>query len=142
MIFNDIELIQEAYKIVQTETIKEAKQKKVTKPDFLDVDNDNNKNEPLKKALKDKKKKVVVKGESLNFKNAFGRIISEENPFSNIYETDKKLWSIKRQINPEAQYFVHYKNGKKSKPLAGKSVLMTLKADIHDIESIEPVHKQ
>ena len=131
MIFNDTRLIQEAYENVQ-QTILEEKKKK-PKPHYLDADG---------KAVASKGKKIKMNTEGLSFKDRFNSIINEESPYSNAYETDKKIWSLKRQIHPEAQYFIHYKSGTKSKPLKGESVLMTLKADIHDIESIEPVHKQ
>jgi hypothetical protein len=41
------------------------KTKESAKPDFLDVDNDGNKKEPMKKALKDKEK--VMKENTINF---------------------------------------------------------------------------
>jgi hypothetical protein len=153
MVFKDQELIIEAYKLVSEKAHKcgksnkeckckdcckkQLKEAKKPKPDYLDADKDGDKSEPMKKALKNKK----IKHESISsFKELFKAVISEE--YSNTYETDKKIWQLKKQIHPEAQYFVHYKDGRKSKPLKGESVLMTIKSDVHDIESVEPVHKQ
>jgi len=53
--------------------------KKSGKPDYLDFDKDGNKKEPMKKALKDKKKKSVVKESfdkyiNLLVKESFGLI--------------------------------------------------------------------
>lgn len=63
------------------ETIKKnlmaALQEKKAKPDFLDMDKDGNKKEPMKKALKDKKKKGPVKESSSidnTIKMIFGKI--------------------------------------------------------------------
>lgn len=163
MIFKDTELLTNLYEGITNKQLNEAKHlcdckgkckdcetkmdlkkagkkaieeaKKAKKPDYLDVDEDGDEKEPLKKALKDK----AMKEGLLTFKDRYNVIMSEQ---SNTYETDKKIWSLRKQVNPEAQYFVHYKDGTKSKPLKGESVLMTLKSKVHDIESIEPAHKE
>jgi hypothetical protein len=152
MIFKDQELLSEAYNKVaknkctcgknctcRKEAKKPVKEAKHEKPDYLDADEDGDEEESLKQALKDKEAKT----ESLSlFKSLYKTTIKEESPYSNTFETDKKIWTLRRQIHPEAQYFVHYKDGRKSKPLKGESVLMTLKADVHDIESVESVHEE
>lgn len=43
---------------IQTVLIEAKKAKKKAKPDFLDMDKDGDKKEPMKKALKDKEKKA------------------------------------------------------------------------------------
>ena len=45
-----------------TEKMNGVEEAKKAKPDFLDVDKDGNKKEPMKKAIKDKKKKQVKEG--------------------------------------------------------------------------------
>ena len=43
---------------IQTVLLEAKKAKKKAKPDFLDMDKDGDKKEPMKKALKDKEKKA------------------------------------------------------------------------------------
>lgn len=85
MIFKDQELIAEAYsniiekrkkkckcdcKTCKCNELKEGKKSK--KPDYLDVDKDGNKKEPMKKALKDKKH---IKEGILSFKDIYNQYL-------------------------------------------------------------------
>ncbi len=102
------------------EKIDEAKKaKKNSKPDYLDVDKDGNKKEPMKKALKDKAMK-----ESSSFKDLFMAIINEE-----------KVHGC--TINKKAQYVCTF-NGEKGKVLSGDSVLKNR----DKITSCKPAHKK
>lgn len=90
MVFKDEQLLIEAYKAIfekneacgcpkdcdrkkcEEEKIEEAIKAKKGKPDYLDVDEDGDKNEPFKKALKDKS----LKEGSLTFKELYKTIIN------------------------------------------------------------------
>jgi hypothetical protein len=66
-----------SYNITQLLSLYEAK-KKGTKPDFMDVDGDGDKTEPMKKALKDKhKKKQKPVKEDLQFIDAVKYILQK-----------------------------------------------------------------
>jgi hypothetical protein len=95
-------------KSLRESQILEAKKeaaKKGAKPDYLDVDEDGDKKESMKKALKDKAMK-----ESSNFKNLFMSIISEAEVCG-------------CPIKKGSQYNCVMKDGTK-KVLKGESVLM------------------
>lgn len=90
------------------------------KPDYMDVDEDGDKKEPTKKALKDKKEEEVEEAlRPSNFKTLFNRVISEA------------------KVNKQAQYDCTMKDGSK-KVLKGESVLMMK----DKIKSYEPTHKK
>lgn len=93
------------------ETIEEAK-KKAGKPDYLDVDEDGNKKESMKKALHDKKKKHL-KEDGLTFKDLFNRVM---------VESEKQEVVCGTKINPQFQYDCVMKDGTE-KVLKGESVL-------------------
>lgn len=167
MVFKDLEKLQEAYELLEKKAftkktctckkcdackkthkkteIKEAK----SKPDYLDVDEDGNKKEPMKKALGDKANKKKIEERVSSFKTLFNAVMSEsfgKEPYSNTYEHDKKVWMLRRLSNgeinkivDEEQYDVTWKdefvkkhNGQKQQPLKGESVLPFLS----EIESI------
>lgn len=138
------------------EPIEEAKKK--AKPDYMDVDKDGNKKEPMKKALKDKKKHEM-KEQISSFKDLFNKVISEDrktsfgpSPYSNVFEHDKRVWMLRRmsngeisEINNDEQYNVVWKdayvkkhNNQKEQPLKGESVLSWL----DEIESISRAHSE
>lgn len=129
MASKDSELLAERYV-----AITEKRQKKKCEcPDDCECCGKKNKSLPSHSKAKNKK----------TFKELFKQKMDESaSGFSNTYEMDKKIWEMRKQVNPEAQYFIHYKGGKTSKPLKGESVLMMLKSIVHDVESIEPVHKE
>jgi hypothetical protein len=138
MLFKDSELLESLYQDIVTES------KKKNKPDFLDVDEDGNKKESLKKAVKDKKKSPMK--EELTFNELYNRVISETrrspitsqdfspSAYSNTYEHDKKVLQLRRlsngeisKINDEEQYTVTWKtpekhNNQTEQPLKGESV--------------------
>ena len=75
---------------------KKAEKKKVkeaAKPDFLDVDKDGDKKEPMKKAVADKKKKPVKESvePKLSFKDCI-RLVKESGGQQQIDPVDKTLW--------------------------------------------------
>lgn len=86
-------------------SLEESKKKSNAKPDYLDVDDDGDEKESMKKALKDKAMK-----ESSKFKSLFMRIINEE-----------KVCGC--AINKGAQYNCVTKDGEE-KVLKGESVIM------------------
>ncbi len=97
MVFKDQQLLMEAYQAIaekkhncshaakgcdcagcsecksNQEPLEEAKKKK-GKPDYLDVDKDGDKKEPMKKALKDKKH---MKEGISSFRDLFNRVMTE-----------------------------------------------------------------
>jgi hypothetical protein len=141
---NDQNLLEEAYKSVSKcrsnkKPIDEAK--KQNKPDYLDVDEDGDKKEPLKKALKDKSKKPMA--ENISFKKLFDAImvegkhepdLSTKAPISGPLMRDQKVLMLRRlsngeisSINDEEQYIVSWKdpqkhNNQQEQPLKGESV--------------------
>jgi len=56
------QIAKEELKKLVAETFKEVMEEKKAKPDFLDLDKDGDKKEPMKKAAKDKKEKEVEEG--------------------------------------------------------------------------------
>ena len=74
-----------------------AKTDEAAKPDFLDVDKDGDKKEPMKKAIKDKKKKTVK--ESVNAIEDFAK---PRNGNTNIKETDIKKKKKKKKKKNES----------------------------------------
>jgi hypothetical protein len=125
----DQDLLSEAYaSITNQEIIEEAKKK--SKPDFMDVDGDNKKDESLKKALKDKAKKKSTADleEELSFKNLYGKVMIESKKQETVCGT---------KINPKFQYKCVMKDGT-NKTLLGSSVL-----GLSDkIKSVTAAHKK
>ena len=102
MIFKDAEMLAEAYTAVlekkctckhaakgckcnnckdckcnqKKKSLKEAAKEK---PDYLDVDEDDNKEESMKKALSDKAKKKEIKEESSSFADLYRQIMEEDD---------------------------------------------------------------
>jgi hypothetical protein len=102
------------------EKIDEAKKaKKNSKPDYLDVDKDGNKKEPMKKALKDKAMK-----ESSSFKELFNRVMTEAVVCGT-------------KVNSQHQYNCVTKEGEE-KVLKGESVVMMK----DKLKSVKPAHKK
>lgn len=144
MIFKDLETLWEAYATVVEKANKKPDKDQDSIPDWADKEPNNKKKS---------KKTPDIKEERLSFNELYGKIISEKKPtlikisvkesHSLAHETDKRIKSIRKQVNPEAQYYIHYKDGKRSKPLKGESVIMMADEErVHNIASIEPVHKQ
>lgn len=111
MIFKDAEALSDIYSSMILNESKtpepiEEKKKSKGKPDYLDVDGDGNKKEPMKKALKDKEKMK----ESSRFKSLFMSILSEETVCG-------------CNVKKGAQYNCVTKDGE-SKVLKGESVIM------------------
>ena len=139
----DYDMLQEAYKSVgskctcmhaakgcdcagcdECEANQEPIEEKAAKPDYLDIDKDGNKKEPLKKAVKDKSKKTMK--ENMSFKDLFNMIMTEgeykpdlstKAPISGPLEHDKQVLMLRRlsngeihDINDEEQYVVTWKN--------------------------------
>jgi Protein of unknwon function (DUF3008) len=84
------------------------KMKEAAKPDFLDMDKDGDKKEPMKKAVADKKKGAAPKkgvnpfakkkvDESLSFKKAM-QIVKESQGDFQIDPLDKALWSWAERV--------------------------------------------
>ena len=95
----------------------EESKKSKGKPDYLDVDKDGNKKEPMKKALKDKAMK-----ESSNF-----RVLLRQEM------TEAVVCGTK--IFPSRQYVCTF-NGEKGKRLSGDSVIKNQ----NKITSCKPAH--
>jgi len=80
---------------------KKKKDKKVaegSKPDFLDMDKDGDKKEPMKKAVKDKKKVAVKESaDRLTFKRCL-QIVSESQGTMQIDPLDKNLWQWANRV--------------------------------------------
>ena len=77
----------------------DKKVKEAAKPDFLDMDKDGDKKEPMKKAVADKKKGAVkesVEG-TLTFAKAL-QIIKESNGTAQIDPLDENLWRWARRV--------------------------------------------
>lgn len=75
----------------------DKKVKEAAKPDFLDMDKDGDKKEPMKKAIKDKKAvKESVEG-TLTFAKAL-QIIKESNGTAQIDPLDGTLWKWARRV--------------------------------------------
>ena len=100
-------------------SLNEAKKAGKGKPDYLDMDGDGDKKEPMKKALKDKAMK-----ESSKFKNLFVSVINEE-----------KVCGC--TINKGAQYNCVTKDGDE-KALKGESVIMMK----DKLKSVKPAPKK
>ena len=169
MIFKDTELLSNLYEGITNNQLNEAKHlcdcngeykscktkmelkkagkkaieeaKKANKPDYLDVDEDGDEKEPLKKALKDKSKKPMA--ENISFKKLFNAImvegkhkpdLSTKAPISGPLMHDQKVLMLRRlsngeisSINDEEQYIVSWKdpqkhNNQQEQPLKGESV--------------------
>lgn len=102
------------------EQIEESKKKKA-KPDYLDVDKDGNKKEPMKKALKDKQVK-----ESSKFKNLFLSLMNETTVCGT-------------KVMPNRQYKCVTKDGE-TKTLKGESVIKM--SDKTKFKSVKPAHQK
>lgn len=121
---NDVKQLEELYLLVE----------KKAKPDFLDVNKNGDKKEPLKQALKDKessecsckgscKCKKNVK-ENSRYRTLFNRILNEGH---------KTVCGVK--INPNAQYNCVLDDGT-PKVLKGESVIKLQ----HKCKSVKPAH--
>lgn len=114
--------------------------KKEDKPDYMDADEDGDKKESMKKALKDKAMK-----ESSNFKKLFSSVMTE-SAYSGPFEIAKKVWKLGRIVTDQrAPYVVTMKDGKES-PLKGESILNLLKNEksdwVHNVKSIRPAYPE
>jgi hypothetical protein len=99
------------------ETVEESKKK--PKPDYLDADDDGNKKESMKKALKDKKLK-----ENSKFKNLFLSVMNEATVCGT-------------KINSQHQYNCVTKDGEE-KVLKGESVIKMK----DKLKSVKAAHKK
>ena len=78
---------------------KEKKVSEASKPDYIDLDKDGNKKEPMKKAAKDAKSKKAVKesNDKLTFKRCL-EIVSESKGTMQIDPVDQNLWQWANRV--------------------------------------------
>lgn len=100
-------------------SLNEAKNAKKSKPDYLDVDKDGDKKEPMKKALKDKTMK-----ESSSFRELYNQVMTEAVVCGT-------------KVLPSRQYVCTF-NGEKGKVLSGDSVIKNKEK----ITSCKPAHQK
>lgn len=89
----------EAYQLKgknKKETDKKGRVKKGSKPDFLDLDKDGNKEEPMKKAAKEVKESAEVSDEMLieEFENEIAQIVQEIQEETGEELTDEEIQEI------------------------------------------------
>lgn len=89
----------EAYQLKgkeKKETDKKGKVKKGSKPDFLDLDKDGDKKEPMKKAAKEVKESAEVSDEMLieEFENEIAQIVQEIQEETGEELTDEEIQEI------------------------------------------------
>ena len=89
----------EAYQLKgknKKETDKKGKVKKGSKPDFLDLDKDGNKEEPMKNAAKEVKESAEVSDEMLieEFENEIAQIVQEIQEETGEELTDEEIQEI------------------------------------------------
>jgi hypothetical protein len=130
MVFKDLEMLQEAYVLMEKKHVCQAaakgrkcdnceeckkknkkmavKEAKQDKPDYLDADEDGDKKESMKKALSDKGKKKEVKESLSSFKELFRQVMDENrklefgpSAISGPYEHDKQVWMLRKLSNGE-----------------------------------------
>ena len=74
-----------------------------SKPDYIDIDKDGDKKEPMKKAVKDAKKKVVKDGNAFSAKMMAARAAGEKE-----FELDGKKYKVRESsINPRSLTLEH-----------------------------------
>lgn len=93
-------LFNEAYKLKgknnKVEADKKGKSKKGSKPDFLDLDKDGNKKEPMKKAAKEVKEDIEMSDDMLleEFQNEIAQIVQEIEEETGEQLTEKEIEQI------------------------------------------------
>jgi hypothetical protein len=89
----------EAKKEEKPKSKKEKKVDEAAKPDFLDMDKDGNKKEPMKKAVADKKKKTVKESvePKLSFKEMV-KLVQESGGQQQIDPVDKALFNWAQRV--------------------------------------------
>ena len=100
------QIAKEELKKLVTETFKEVMAEKEAKPDFLDLDKDGDKEEPMKKAAKDKKEKEVEEGKHGAGKEKPKYAKSQDKEHDDAKELGAKLAGKLEESNQEEKQVV------------------------------------